>query len=163
MSCQKNADYYRWSSTYFYKDIGEDSPLFAGPLWDYDSAYGIHIFENGIDYTSEERLDVLSSAFFSDNALVRSLIKEIWEAELSGLVCGTLLGDESVAEANGLRSVLWYANQIALSEGMNYRIWQFEQFSFVVAPEDDYADNVTALRSWLSCRVRWLSLEYGSW
>lgn len=37
----KNPDYIKYSSTYFYVDAN-DALLHAGPVWDFDNAYGIH-------------------------------------------------------------------------------------------------------------------------
>ena len=40
------------TSQYFYKDI--DDALYAGPVWDYDSAYGVHHNAYDIDFSSPE-------------------------------------------------------------------------------------------------------------
>lgn len=40
------------TSQYFYKDRG--GVLYAGPVWDYDCAYGTDRFQEGIDYLDPE-------------------------------------------------------------------------------------------------------------
>ena len=40
------------TSQYFYKD--RDGLLYAGPVWDYDWAYGVQRLQEGIDYTDPE-------------------------------------------------------------------------------------------------------------
>ena len=40
------------TSQYFYKD--KDGILYAGPVWDYDWAYGVERIQEGIDYLDPE-------------------------------------------------------------------------------------------------------------
>lgn len=159
----KNSDYIRWSSTYFYKDAGASSTIYSGPVWDFDSAYGIHVPQNGLDYTSSSGLDALYYAFFSNNAQARAQIKSTWTNDLSSVVSNVLLGDETATGTTALRSVLWYADQVTSSEAMDYQIWGFGQFPFVTTPQSTYEGNVTALRTWLAERSGWLSNEFATW
>jgi hypothetical protein len=156
----KNYDGNR-SSQFFYKPPDSVSAVaFAGPAWDYDSAYG--------SYAQEHNKKVLSPSGFWINAaggsywwpaLYRhadfaSAVKERYEAVFAPAM-RILLGRQ--AAAGGLKSLKDYAAGISASSEMNFIRWPMTDSANGVADTGDTLDaNLAFLYDFISRRMAFL-------
>lgn len=129
------------SSCFFYKPAGEEK-LYAGPVWDFDSAYG-----------SSGDVFPVEGAVAARNPLVRALLdipafREKAAACAEELTCivDALLSSED----SGLPTLDSYARELAASRSMNARLWPDSASA-------DGAEALSALRDLLYRRVRWLA------
>ena len=112
-----------YSSTFFYKPKGEDK-LYAGPVWDFDSAYGGYALDYdvtdivaGITPIGRELLEIPSFC---------EAVEEIYENELNRLVTDVILSTDPEAQSGRLRSIPAYSAEIAASRQMNHVLWPVE-------------------------------------
>ena len=109
-----------YSSTFFYKPEGEDK-LYAGPVWDFDSAYGgysanysVTQIVAGATWIGRKLLSIPS---FSE------AVEEIYKNELNGLVTGVVLSADPEARSGRLRSIAGYCAEVSDSQRMNNVLW----------------------------------------
>ena len=135
-----------YSSTFFYKPAGEDK-LYAGPVWDFDTAYGgcylnydVTTIVAGATQIGRKLLDIPS---FSQ------AVEELYENELNALVTEVVLSADPEARSGRLRSIPGYIAEAAASQRMNNVLWS------VGGPEvlADAADN---LREFIDRRNQYL-------
>ncbi len=160
----KNFDANR-SSLYFYKPSDSESTVaFAGPVWDYDNAFG--------NFSNERTRTLKLPTGFSANsdrgenyywfpALYRkkdfyaAAVKTYHEQFVPAL--RILLGQEK-SSGNGLRSIQEYAAELEATAAMNFIRWPvFNSPSRQVKTGKDYAENISYLENFISGRMAFLS------
>ena len=109
-----------FSSTFFYKPEGEDK-LYAGPVWDFDSAYGGH-------YANFDVTEVVAGSTQIGRRLLEipsfcEAAEEIYENELNRLVTDVILSTDPRAQSGRLRSIPGYREEVAASQRMNNILW----------------------------------------
>lgn len=137
------------SSTYFYKPAGEET-FYAGPVWDFDSAYGS--YAAGTDPTALMAGQTLLGRKLLAIPSFREEVQRCYE-ELNPLVREILLGSE---QGNVLLSLNDYRAQVEASQQMNRVLW----------PEStpgEYPQTVQTLRDFVTRRNGWLYQEVMNW
>lgn len=140
------------SSTYFYKPAGENK-LYAGPVWDFDSAYGSYDQTLDPDFLTAGQTS-LGRKLLSIPSF-RAAVQQCYE-ELYPLVEGIALSEASGTQAGRLGAILDYGDRLAASQRMDHVLW----------PETtpgSYQEAVQNLQSWLSQRNQWLYDEVMGW
>lgn len=157
------------SSMFFYKPADSQSPLaFAGPVWDYDSAYG--------SYAQERNKRVLEGdGFWINNASGKSYwwpalykqadfkaaVKEQYRLTFKPAL-EILLGLRE-APTNGLRSLDDYAKSIEASAAMNLVRWPaLKNPSTVAKTGHTFEMNIDYLRKFLQERYEFLNKEWAA-
>lgn len=152
------------TSQYFYKD--QDGLLYAGPVWDYDWAYGVERIQEEIDYLDPTgfsarnipgsliwwQLLYYNNAFYRD---VVSLYENVLYPWLNELV------------ETGLNQ---WAQELSASAVMDYLRWgrvnndsqetSLSPSALTEAARQAYMDQVEQVRSFLAARKEFL---YGEW
>ena len=150
----KNIDSFK-SSTYLYKDAGEDI-MTMGPLWDYDLSMGM----NSTDYSysvSPEGLNINVGALGSELCKLpdfRKTLKIMYADELYPLITSVLLGDEAVSVDGTLHSMAHYMNLIKNSALCDNVVWKRE-----ISWKEAYCD----LKEFVECRAEYLNKKYAAW
>lgn len=156
------------SSQYFYKPADSQSTLaYAGPAWDYDSAYGSYAqkrtlkkLENGkglwIGNATAE--DYWWPALYKQADFHERVLQTYDEVYRHGLQI--LLGKES-GEGTPLRSLEEYASAIEASAEMNVLRWPRQKKNSIVAQTGySFRDNIKYLTQYLTERVEFLDKEW---
>ncbi len=135
------------SSTYFYKPQ-EEEKLYAGPVWDFDTGYGLAPLPEDGSVTLCTRLGkrlLLIPAF-------REALMSCWR-ELAPLVRDILLSEDPQVAGMRLRSLPSYEAETAVSRQMDRLLWGRE------GPDTSEED----LRAFLSRRASWLEEQLRAW
>ncbi len=107
------------SSTFFYVPEGE-SKLYAGPVWDFDTAYGLY-FESDktgmLPARTEFALKLLQLADF------RAVVTELWNGCLRDIISGIVLSRSAETSASGVKSIAGYAAECSSSRMMDAIRW----------------------------------------
>lgn len=148
MELAQDADAFR-SSTYFYKNAGE-TILHAGPVWDFDSAYG-----SSDAVASAETLTTVSqplTQYLLALSSFRETLSDLYDGELTALLDGMLYGEGggAVPTLNEL------AAESAASQRMNAVRW----------PESSpvsYQKAIEELRSFMKNRSQLLKSKLTEW
>ena len=112
---------YLYSSSYFYTPQ-DDGKIYLGPIWDCDRTFGLRYANT---------CGVFAQTFLSGNSALLSELGQVEQTKLAPVVRQVLLGDASASTANGnLRSISYYAQEIAASQVMDQVLWG-------LAPLDD--------------------------
>ena len=105
---------YLYSSSYFYTPQ-DDGKIYLGPIWDCDRTFGLRYANT---------CGVFAQTFLSGNSALLSELGQVEQAKLAPVVRQVLLGDASASTANGnLRSISYYAQEIAASQAMDQVLW----------------------------------------
>ena len=163
----KNYDANR-SSQYFYKDSDHVDPLlYAGSVWDYDSAWG--------NYARQEKLDVAAptgliadraSAYSWWSALCRqedfhAEVVRVYEQELRPMLMG-VAGEWAMSAGRQLRTLDAYERELSASAAMNFARWRvLNHATRAVKTGATYSENIETLRTWIVRRVAWLDERWG--
>ena len=156
------------SSQYFFKDTDEeDEMLYAGPVWDYDSAWGNYapegrprvaapqgmtVAENGESYSWWPAL-AKQSDFAAE-------VSEVYVSELRPLLA-VLVGNEEAGET-GIRSLDAYAAELNDSAQMNFARWRvLNSKARELKTGATYAENIEYLRKWIMDRMIVLDEAWG--
>jgi hypothetical protein len=153
----KNPDYIRVSSTYLYKQAGDDA-LYSGPLWDFDSAFGIHEYEDDTDFSSPEGFETERYQQLIGNADFRSAVKGIWEEERATFA--SLLSGHSALSIDRLASL------VASSQAMNDELWDGpydNEFGFDDVRFSSPVEAVSYLKQWVSARISFIDGAVADW
>lgn len=157
----KNCDSF-YSSTFFYKPDNEDK-LYAGIVWDFDTAGGIRadeiIFDDPTGYLGK-RIEFL----FLNNSSVQLYLKEYYESYLYNLINDVLLGNEN---GKYLKNIDEYADINYYSQKMNYTIWKFSGMPVGTDRErhiyKTYEENIDYLKEYLLQRNEWFKEQIENW
>ncbi len=135
------------SSTYFYKPR-EEEKLYAGPVWDFDSGYGL----SGLPEDESVALGTLMGTRLLLIPSFREALLACWQ-ELKPLVEDVLLSEDSAAAGLRLRSLAGYDAETEASRRMDRVLWGRN------APDTAVED----LRSFLLRRTAWLEERLRAW
>lgn len=160
------------TSSYFYLDSSKDGILYAGPVWDYDIAFGSNRDKRyGLDYTNPEQFTVCFGRMYRDtifgsfDASERPTIynllaqkpefvkacKEYWDADIYAVAtdwCGDKFND--------------YAAQIKDSAIMNHIRWNTFGTSSPAEVSEKIDSAVEYLNNFIAKRTAFLNANLGT-
>lgn len=150
-----NGDYPLFSSAYFYKKAG-DSKIYAGPLWDFDSAYGGYAnVQSAVD------MDFMQQIFYYNNIVFRKKVRSVFNETLLPLVRDVALGDEDSFDGN-VKSIAGIVASIRQSQAMNEQLWGVTHLGHTVLHGSTYDQNISHLQQWLQTRLAYLDGLFNS-
>lgn len=149
----QNIDAFK-TSTYFYKPAGEDK-LYAGPLWDFDLAYGSYLYDYKLDITETAARQTRMSWYLWTIPSFRDAVKEEYQ-QVTTLLEGTLLAQSPEIDTGNLRSLVGYGQELAASQGMDHLLWP------ATTPKG-YDTALAELESFLRQRHSWLYDQTMDW
>ena len=144
LSFSQNGDAFL-SSTYFYLPQGE-MKLYAGPVWDYDTAYGLYFTDSDTGFVAA-RCELVLKLLAIDS--FRDEVSRLWNESFRSMIADTLLGAEGSGSGE-LCSLADYAAQCLASSRMNALRW---------GGSSDYAASIDQLRSFLLESLGWYENE----
>ena len=156
------------SSQFFYKMRDSVSMLlYAGPVWDYDSAYGSYGHKGGeglLKPTGFSQTYVTKKndwwAVLYHHKDFRAVVRELWQSRFRQALL--ILAGEA-PEEGGLRSIDSYAEDIRSSAEMNFIRWPMKTSSTNIANTGKtFQANVDFMRRFISKRCAWLDKQWGS-
>ena len=153
----KNIDWSA-SSTYFYLpsivDLakGYKHVFYAGPAWDFDSAFGIRNDAPTAQDPVGLWYSVGSSIWYLTSYDIEYSAKQILSSTLLPLVQGGLLG-----ESGALQSIDSLVDMLAASQAMNHMLWEYASFGNCLDPYPTYEQNIVYLKNWIAARVHWFA------
>ena len=131
------------SSTFFY--IPEtDTKLYAGPVWDFDTAYGLY-------YNSDKhgmltaRSKLVAELLQIDS--FRQAVAQQWNTYIRDIVGNTVLSTSAAAYDRGVSSIASYALQLSASREMDALRWN---------RSGTYSDSVDALYTFMAESYDWV-------
>lgn len=133
----KNPDFY-YSSTFFNKDSGE--VLVSGPLWDFDSAFGVRT----VEASAKGHLSGKVQKFITSETVLMERMTELWKGMGHTLATGLLDYIED-------QRVLLHSSQ-----AMNQVVWGLKSQPQRVKPLATYDANVDHLAEWIKERIAWM-------
>lgn len=139
------------SSTYFYKPEGEGK-LFAGPVWDFDTGYGLFY----ADFSPEEPVagaSVLGKTLLEIPDFQNALGEE--KEPLHTLIRSILLSPDPNARGTVLRSLTSYDEEVAASRQMDLIRWPYGALTH------ETQRTTEDLRQIIDRRESWLYQEFG--
>ncbi len=163
----KNYDAHK-SSQYFFKDSDSVDPfLYAGPVWDYDSAWGNYARKEKPEAAAPEGLNVAHGGFKYSwwPALARQkdfseAVKETYAVAFRPLLC-VLTGEEKAPEGCGLRSLDAYAEELSVSAEMNFTRWNvLNHETRAIKTGKTYRENIDYLREFIAARRTYLDSQF---
>lgn len=156
------------SSMFFYKPADAQSKVaFAGPVWDYDSAYGSYAREGNAEVLDGDGFWINNAngkkywwpALYKQSDFKTAVIEKYRNTFKPALEI--LLGYTGVQEGSALKSLDDYANNIAGSAAMNSIRWPALKNPTTVAKTGHTFDmNIAYLRKFLEDRYTFLNLEW---
>lgn len=155
----KNIDW-SFSSTYFYLPSKADAKncydnvFYAGPAWDFDSAFGIRNNAPTVQDTNGLYYYTIGSVWYLDSPAIESSAKLALLSSLVPLVQEGLLGNGSGA----LQSIDSSIAMLAASQVMNHVLWEYASFENCVDPYPTYEQNAAYLKNWIAARINWLKI-----
>lgn len=135
------------SSTYFYKSERKDL-LFSGPVWDFDTGYGVADLPEDISVTSRT---VLGNRLLQIPSFRETLVN-CWK-ELKPLVHDILLSTDKRSEGRRLRNIDSYNTESAVSRRMDRVLWGRKGQDL----------SIDSLRDFLVHRTAWLDKQVAMW
>lgn len=155
----KNVDWYV-SSNYFYLPSEGDAEkrglhhvLYAGPVWDFDTAFGIRAeSEDAAGWRDPEGLLFTQAqhVWFSRCPEVVAEVERLASERGNQLALALTAGGE-------VPSVDELAAALAASQRMDAVIWEDPKIINWVPPLATYEENVAYLRDWIATRAAWLA------
>ena len=136
------------SSTFFYKPAGEEK-LYAGPVWDFDTAYSNYYGISSPTYLIGPRTP-LGQKLLTIPSFCET-VEDVYRNELHLLVTDVLLSTGTDTQTGRLRSLAGYLAEVTVSQRMNAVLWP------ETSPEG-YAHAVNELRAFLTQRDEFLSV-----
>ena len=152
------------SSQFFYKPADSVSEkIFAGPAWDYDSAYGAYAAKhNARNVLNPEKLWIAkggNTAWYPAlyrQADFRGLVADIWNGRMKQAV-EVLLGLRE-PETEGLQSIDRWQEILKDSAAMDRKRWpRFAKSNTVAQTGNTFGENVEFLKDYLKKRYEFLN------
>ena len=153
------------SSQYFFKDSDEVDPmLYAGPVWDYDSAWGNYAQEGRLKTAEPKDLSVAENGFAYSwwPALYRQAdfareVRSVYDGQLRGLL-EVITGQRAAQADSGIKSIDDYAAELDASAAMNFTRWRvLNHKTRAVKTGATYEENIEYLRGWILARMNYLN------
>ncbi|MBR5490951.1 MAG: CotH kinase family protein [Oscillospiraceae bacterium] len=132
------------SSTYFYIPENE-AKLYAGPVWDYDTAYGLYE-DDGDSSKYQYYCSQLADKLFRIESF-RQAVKEQWELYLKSAVDDVLLNESDSCSVDGLKSLAAYKALYADSRRMDAVRWGHKA---------DYDTEIASLYEYIANSSKWV-------
>lgn len=150
----KNPDGYR-SSTFLYKDA-QDAVFTAGPIWDYDLAFGVTTGEYAQEAMRPEGFFTQDNTEFAKNLTTcpqfRQAVHEIYLGQVAPLLRkGFLYG---TMDTTPLLSFSSYLSELRLANQANALRW---------ANEEDMEAVAQSIRAYIATRSAWLYAAFAAW
>ena len=152
------------SSQYFYKDSDQADPLlYAGPVWDYDSAWGNYAKKGAEKEAEPQALRIAKEgyryswwpALYAQEDFA-ARVREVYGSELRPML-EVLTGACEPWEGCAVRPLEEYADELAASAEMNFARWRiFNSPSRAIQTGEDYEENIAYLRAWIEARAAFL-------
>lgn len=136
------------SSTFFYKDSGDDK-LYAGPVWDCDSSMGIQIEDHAYNVWFSAGI----GRMLREIPEVRQAMVDEYKSHVRPIAESGVLGGKDGAEMQSLSSILSETEASAL---MNYMVWDINDCDGTCYPVGNYKGDVDYMLSWLDKRIAWM-------
>ena len=155
------------SSNYFYKPADEAGTLlYAGPCWDYDSAYGSYAQKHSKSILEPEGWYINSAkgkywwpAMYKHTDF-QEAVKATWQSTFRRAM-NILLGEEK-DPLGRILSIDEYADEIRASAAMDFLRWPRSKNPSTVAQTGATLDeNLTFLKNFISQRRDWLDKQWG--
>lgn len=152
------------SSQYFYKDCDAIDPLlYAGPVWDYDSAWGNYAREGHMESVDPKGLSIARQGYsyswwpaLYKQEDFRQAVRRVYQEELRPLL-QVLIGSAQPEEASAVRPLAAYEQELTASAEMNFLRWRvFNHETRAVKTGEDYPANIRYLRSFIQKRMEYL-------
>lgn len=156
------------SSQYFFKDSDEEDELiYAGPVWDYDSAWGNYAPEGRPKVASPQELTVANGGenyswwpALSKQDDFAAGVSKVYTQELRPLL-EVLIGDADAGET-GLRALDAYAAELDASAQMNFARWRvLNNKGREMRTGATYEENIDYLKNWIRERMKVLDGAWG--
>ncbi len=157
------------SSQFFYKPKDEVSTkFFAGPVWDYDGAFGSYAQEhNAKNVLSGDKLWIATGSekklwwpALYRQADFLAQVKAVWQEEMSA-AAEILLGLREAPKGSPLRSLTEYTESIRASYAMNLIRWPRPAKPSSVANTGNTLEaNIKYLKNFISDRYEFLNKEW---
>lgn len=156
------------SSQYFYKDSDSVDPfIYAGPVWDYDSAWGNFAKEGNMDLASPKGLSAAKQGFSYSwwPALYKqddfaAEVRAVYDAQLRPIL-EIIVGERDEEEGSSIVSLDTYAAELEKSAEMNFSRWRVLNNQVrAVKTGADYEENIEYLRGWIKERMAYLDKNW---
>ena len=156
------------SSQYFYKDSDEEDPfIYAGPVWDYDSAWGNFAKEDNMDLASPRGLSVAKQGFryswwpaLYAHKDFAGEVRSVYDAQLRPIL-EVIIGEREEEEGSNIVSLDTYAQELSASAEMNFTRWRVLNNKVrAVKTGASYEANIEYLRDWISKRMDYLDKNW---
>ena len=156
------------SSQYFFKDSDAVDPLlYAGPVWDYDSAWGNYAREGVMSAAEPKRLSIARQGYdyswwpaLYKHEEFRHAVRVVYEQELRPLL-EVLTGARETQEDGEVKSLDAYAQELSASAEMNFVRWRVLNHSTrVIKTGATYEANVNYLKNWIEERMEYLDKNW---
>ena len=159
------------SSQYFFKDSDAVDPLiYAGPVWDYDSAWGNYAREGtNLSAADPDDLSVAEGGFdyswwpaLAAQPDFAEAVQETW-AEVYCPLLHVLTGEWAAPADCGIKTLDAYAQELEASANMNFVRWRvLNHSSRAVKTGATYGENIEYLREWIKDRAAYLDTRWGT-
>ena len=156
------------SSQFFYKDSDDVDPLlYAGPVWDYDSAWGNYAGEGRLDIAAPEGLGV--GGIITEHGWWAAMAhRDDFAAEVSRLwqtvyrpMLQVLTGDLAPWDGCAVQPLAKMAAELDDSAQMNFKRWHILNASNrAVKTGASYAENIEYLTGWIRERIAFLDTKW---
>jgi len=156
------------SSQYFYKDSDSVDPLlYAGPVWDYDSAWGNYAREEKLKAASPQELTIARNgltyswypALYAHEEF-RTEVRCVWEQEMRPLL-EVIVGSRAALPGLRVCSLDSYMEELLESARMNFERWRvLGHASRAVDTGDSFEENIEYLRTWIKKRMEYLDKNW---
>lgn len=158
----KNYDGFR-SSTYFYLPEDEDI-MYAGPVWDFDLAYGISYRDRTPVSASTDKL-YLAEKYLINKLLYIESFRDAVKAQLdpeNGEFYNAVM--DMLGEDGNIRV---FSSQVEQSKKLNSVIWDGDIEDYVIlvmeGDEKNYENSIKFLENYVEERLKWFSQSVESW
>ncbi|MCX6150264.1 MAG: CotH kinase family protein [Ignavibacteriales bacterium] len=167
----RNVDGYRLS-TFFYKDRDSKNPkLFAGPLWDYNLAFGNADYYDGwltegweINYLTTDQSFISGDSYqppfwwgklYKDPRFMTK-VKSRWKELRSNILSETYIN----------HFIDSLAVQLDEAQQRNFALWKILGTYVWPNPYDEwilstYGEQITYLKNWIKQRIAWIDYQLG--
>lgn len=152
------------SSQYFFKDSDAVDPLlYAGPVWDYDSAWGNYAREGNLSAAEPSGLSIARQGYdyswwpaLYRHQAFRDAVRSVYESELRPLLEVLTGARESQADGE-VKSLDAYAQELSASAEMNFVRWRvLNHQTRAVKTGATYEENISYLKNWIEARMAYL-------
>ena len=152
------------SSTYFYLPADEDI-LYAGPVWDFDPAYGSGGTKDKLqEQTSQTEYFHLSQNYLVDGLLKIESFRNAIKKTLNKQNGEFYLAVQNMTGENGY--VYTMSDRIRSSQLMNSKLWDVTYYKYIIVhPGDNVTfENATKfMNDYIEERIDWLSDLVSTW